>query len=113
MSNPSQVTFTLPTTNTDGTLLDPANETGVKINVLDSAGNVGFSTVVDKAHLNLDATGSGSVALPALPSGSYSVELFTEAVSQGVAVESPASAQVPFVVAQPSIPNPPTAVSVV
>lgn len=113
MSNPTKVVFTLPTTNADGTALDPANVTGVKLQILDSNNNVGVSTVVDKASLNLDAANSGFIVLPQLPSGSYSVVLFTEAVSQGVAVESVASPGVPFVIAVPSIPNPPTAISVV
>lgn len=112
MSNPTKVTFTLPTTNTDGTPLQIADITGVKINVLDSSGNVGFSSVVGSASLNLDSAGNGTIPLPKFPPGNYSVELFTESVSQGEAVESSASTSVPFTVAQPSIPNPPTAVSV-
>lgn len=113
MANPTKAVFTLPTTNTDGTPLLVTDITGVKINVLNSAGVVGFSTVVDTAHLNLDASGNGSIDLPTLPSGSYSVELFTESVSAGTAVESAASAVVPFTFSFPSIPNPPQAVSVV
>lgn len=113
MANPSKVVFTLPTTNTDGTALAVSDVTGVKINVLDSAGVVGFSTVVDTAGLQIDANGSGSIDLPGLPSGSYSVVLFTESLSQGVGVESVGSDPVPFAIANPSIPNPPVAVSVV
>ena len=113
MSNPTKVVFTLPTTNTDGSPLPVADVTGVKLNILDSAGNVGVSSVVGTASLNLDSNGTGDIPLPNLPSGSYSVVLYTESVSQGVAVESAGSNAVPFVVAQPSIPNPPQAVSVV
>lgn len=112
MSNPTKVVFTLPTTNTDGTALPVADVTGVKLSVLTSTGAVGESSVVGVASLNLDANGNGSIALPSLPSGTYQVVLNTEAVSQGVAVESAASAPVSFVVAIPSIPNPPSAVSV-
>lgn len=113
MSNPTKVVFTLPTTNTDGTTLTLAEVTGVKLNILDSGGSVGVSSVVGTASLNLDSAGNGSIDLPVLPSGSYSVVLFTESVSQGVAVESAGSTPVPFVIAVPSVPNPPTAVSVV
>src|ERR1700741_2963244 len=113
MANPTKVVFTLPTTNTDGTPLAVADVTGVKINVLNSDNVVGISTVVAVADLGLDSSGNGSIPLPSLPSGSYSVVLYTESVSQGVAVESAASAAVPFIIAQPSIPNPPVAVSVV
>lgn len=113
MSNPTKVVFTLPTTNTDGTVLNVADVTGVKLNILDSVGNVGFSTVVGTSSLNLDPDGNGSIPLPVLPSGSYTVVLYTESVSQGTAVESVGSVSVPFVVAIPSIPNPPVAVSVV
>lgn len=113
MSNPTKVVFTLPTTNVDGTALALSDVTGIKLNVLNSEGVVGFSVVVAVADLGLDASGSGSIPLPSFPSGSYSVVLFTESVSQGVAVESAGSVSVPFVVALPSIPNPPQAVSVV
>jgi len=113
MANPTKVVFTLPTTNTDGSPLAVSDVTGVKLTILDSAGNVGISTVVDTASLGIDSSGNGSIALPSLPSGSYSVVLYTESVSQGQAVESAGSTPVPFVIANPSIPNPPTAVSVV
>lgn len=113
MTNPTKVVFTLPTTNTDGTPLALADVTGVKINVLNSDNVVGFSTVVAVADLGLDASGNGSIPLPKLPSGSYSVVLYTESVSADTAVESGASTSVAFSVAQPSIPNPPQAVSVV
>jgi len=113
MSNPTKVVFTLPTTNSDGTALDPANITGIKLEILDSQGKVESTTVVEKANLNLDSAGNGFILLPTLPNGSYSVVLLTEAVSQGVAVESVASPSVPFVIVIPSIPNPPVAVSVV
>lgn len=113
MPVPTKVVFTLPTTNTDGTALAVADITGVKVNILNSDGAVGVSNVVGTASLNLDGSGNGSVDLPVLPSGSYSVVLFTESVSQGVAVESAGSVPVPFVVAIPSIPNPPVGISVV
>lgn len=113
MANPTKVVFTLPTTNVDGSALPVADVTGVKINVLNSDNVVGFSSVVAVADLGLDASGNGSIPLPSFPSGSYSVVLYTESVSQGVAVESAGSTPVPFTIAQPSIPNPPTAVSVV
>lgn len=113
MANPTKVVFTLPTTNTDGTPLAVKDVSGVKISILNSAGAVGFSTVVAVAGLNLDANGSGFIDLPSLPSGAYSVELFTESVSQGTNQESVASALVPFVIAIPSVPNPPVAISVV
>lgn len=113
MSNPTKVVFTLPTSNTDGTPLSVADVTGVKVNILDANGNVGISNVVGTASLNLDASGNGSVALPVLPSGAYQVVLYTEAVSQGVAVESAAASAVSFSIAIPSVPNPPQAVSVV
>lgn len=113
MSNPTKVVFTLPTTNVDGTPLAVKDVTGVKINILDSHGAVGVGSVVGAASLNLDASGNGFIDLPVLPSGSYSVVLFTETVSQNVAEESAGSVPVPFVIALPSVPNPPTAISVV
>jgi len=112
LSNPTKVLFTLPQTNTDGTALAVSDVTGVKLNVLNSAGEVGFSTVVGTASLGLDAAGNGSIPLPQLPSGNYSVVLYTESVSAGQAVESAGSAPVAFVIANPSIPNPPSGVSV-
>lgn len=113
MANPTHVVFTLPTTNVDGTALAVKDVTGVKFSVLDHNGAVGFNTVIGTASLGLDANGSGSIPLPTLPSGSYTVVLATESVSQGVAVESAGSVPVPFDVAIPSVPNPPTAISVV
>lgn len=114
MANPTKVVFTLATTNADGSAFDVSTLTGVKLNILDSNGNVGISSVIGTASLNLDANGNGSIALPTnLGSGKYSVSLFTEVVSQGVAEESAGSTPVPFAIAQPVVPNPPTAVSVV
>jgi hypothetical protein len=112
LSNPTKVVFTLPTTNTDGSVLAVSDVTGIKINVLNANNEVGFSTVVAVADLGLDANGSGSIPLPSLPGGSYTVVLYTESVSAGVAVESAASEAIPFSLAFPSIPNPPVAVSV-
>lgn len=113
MTVPTKVVFTLPTTNTDGTALAISDVTGVKYSILNSEGVVGVSAVVASADLGLDASGNGAIPIPVLPSGSYSVILNTESVSQGVAVESAGSVPVPFVVALPSIPNPPVGISVV
>ena len=112
MSNPTTVRFTLPTTNTDGTALDRASIIGVKVNILNDKGEVGVSNVYDIASLNPSDVGDCVVNLPTLPSGNYSVVLYTEATSQGQAVESASTVPVTFVIAIPSIPNPPLAVSV-
>jgi hypothetical protein len=104
LSNPTKVVFTLATANTDGSSLDPATVTGTKVQILDSSGNVGVTDNV--------AAGVSEYTLPKLAAGTYSVVLFTDAVSNGEAVESAASAPVSFTVAEP-IPNPPSAVSVV
>lgn len=114
MSNPTKVVFTLPTANTDGSALNLADISGVKFTVFDSAtGTPGIGGVVGTADLNLDAQGNGSISIPDLPPGTYTVALNTEAVSNGTAVESAPTAPVTFVFAAPSIPNPPSAVSVV
>ena len=111
MANPTKVIFTLPTTNVDGTALAAADVTGIKY-VISGAGDA--SATVAHADLGLDASGNGSFSLPALSPGKYDIVLVTESVSQGQAVESAASNPVAFeIVAVPSIPNPPLAVSVV
>lgn len=114
MTNPTKVVFTLPTTNTDGTALAASSVTGVAYEVRDASNAVVAHTSVATADLGLDVSGNGVFSLPTLSPGQYSVVLFTEGVSQGVAVESVASASVTFVIETvPSIPNPPVAVSVV
>lgn len=103
MTNPTTVTFTLATTNTDGSALDPATVTGTKVQILDSTGNVGVTDEV--------AAGATTYTLPKLKAGTYSVVLFTDATSNGDAVESASTAPVSFSIAEP-VPNPPSAVSV-
>lgn len=104
MSNPTKVVFTPATTNTDGSALDPATVTGVKVQILDSAGNVGVNDTV--------APGVAEYVLPKLKAGTYSVVLYTDATSNGDAVESVGSTPVSFSISEP-VPNPPSAVSVV
>lgn len=103
MANPTTVVFTLATTNTDGSALDPTAVTGTKVQILDSTGAVGVTDEV--------AAGVTSYTLPKLKAGTYSVILFTDATSNGDAVESDATAPVSFSIAEP-VPNPPSAVSV-
>lgn len=104
MSNPTKVVFTPATTNTDGSALDSAAITGTKVQIIDSAGNVGITDNV--------APGVAEYVLPKLAAGTYSVVLFTDATSNGEAVESAGSAPVSFSISEP-VPNPPSAVSVV
>lgn len=120
MANPTQITGTLPTANTDGTAIAGGEITGLKVVISYAADNAVqsttpvFSTVVDVKSLNADANGNFTIPLPSTlaPGNKYSVVLFTEAVSQGVVEESAPTNSVEFAIAAPSVPNPPSALSV-
>lgn len=108
-----KIFFTLPTTNVDGSALAPADITGIKIGVGTVSGT--YTKFVEDTALTPDATGQVSydIAGLGLAPGTYFAALYTDALSQGVAEESVASAEVTFTIAPlPVAPNPPTAVSV-
>lgn len=113
MTTPTNIVFTLPTANTDGTSLPVSAITGIKVGVGTVSGK--YTKFVEDTTLNPDANGQCTypIANLGLSPGTYFVALFTDSVSQGVAEESSASGEVSFTIPPaPSVPNPPSAVSV-
>jgi|SRR6185312_6092679 len=109
----TNIIFTLPTANTDGTALPTSAITGIKVGVGTVSGK--YTKFVEDTTLTPDANGQCTFPISALGlgPGTYFVALQTDSVSQGVAEESVPSNEVSFVIPPPpSVPNPPSAVSV-
>lgn len=107
--NPKTLSFTPAMQNTDGTALDPATVTGVRIGIGAASGT--YTKSIEDTDLTVDSSGRATypVSSLGLTAGTYFVALFTDVSVGGNAVESVPSNEVQIAIVPQ--PNPPTAAS--
>lgn len=107
--NPTTLSFVPATQNVDGTPLDPATVTGVRIGIGTTSGS--YTKSIEDTNLAVGSDGKATYPVSGLglTAGTWFVALFTDVSVGGNAIESVASNEVSIAIVP--TPNPPSALS--